>query len=380
MGNAAIKGADMAVAMTGKAAAGVKSQAARQAEQTDDGFQKLLDSKSKEDAGTRETDSGRKDDGKEVTKEEEPKKPDNEEQTEETTVSADGTALEQVQAALLFGIQPEAEIQEAVPEETAEPVLETGAAPVEELTGLTELTPAAEFTPQQPVQMTKEQPAIPEKELAADVKPEQAVLPKEETSEKPEVGIAMEKPKEAPKAEAKEELEAEVRPEQPLESTHAEVQTTERTMSPKEIPTEHVRVSQPEEIPEKVLNQLLVKSTAGIREFEIQLEPYDLGKIIIKAAFGKEHTSISILCTEQRTMELMAKNARELGAIMEDNLGTPTTIVVEDKETGYLDQQKQNSEGNGGNQNRDGESGKQGEKNQEKEGMDFLQQLRLGLI
>lgn len=376
MGNAAIKGADMAAAMTGKAA-GVKSQAARQAEQTDDGFQKLLDSKTKEDAGTRETDSGSKDDGKEVTKEEAPKKPDNEEQTEETTVPADGTALEQVQAALLFGIQPEAEIQEAVPEETAELVVETGAAPLEELT---ELTPSAELTPQQPAQMTKEQPAISEEALAADVKPEQAVLPKEDASEKSEAGIAMEKPKEAPKAEAKKEPEAEVRPEQVTESTHAEARATERTAAAKEVPAEHVRVSQPEEIPEKVLNQLLVKSTAGIREFEIQLEPYDLGKIIIKAAFGKEHTSISILCTEQRTMELMAKNARELGAIMEENLGTPTTIVVEDKETGYLDQQKQNSEGNGGNQNRDGESGKQGEKNQEKEGMDFLQQLRLGLI
>ena len=79
-------------------------------------------------------------------------------------------------------------------------------------------------------------------------------------------------------------------------------------------------------------------------------------------------------------MELMAKNARELGAIMEENLGTPTTIVVEDKEASYLEQQKQNQEGSGGNQDQEGKSGKQDEKNQEKEGMDFLQQLRLGLI
>ena len=178
----------------------------------------------------------------------------------------------------------------------------------------------------------------------------------------------------------KEEPKAEAKPEQPLESTRQETQPLERTPVTKEVPTEHVRVAQPEEIPEKVLNQLLVKSTAGIKEFEIQLEPYDLGKIIIKAAFGKEHTSISILCTEQKTMELMAKNARELGAIMEENLGTPTTIVVEDKEASYLEQQKQNQEGSGGNQDQEGKSGKQDEKNQEKEGMDFLQQLRLGLI
>ena len=92
----------------------------------------------------------------------------------------------------------------------------------------------------------------------------------------------------------------------------------------------------------------------------------------------ERNTQASLLCVP-KTMELMAKNARELGAIMEDNLGTPTTIVVEDKETGYLEQQNQNNDGSNANQNQD-DSKKQGEKNQEKEGMDFLQQLRLGLI
>ncbi len=374
MGNAAaIKGADLAVSMTGKAGAGVKSQTARQAEQTDDGFQKLLDSKSKEDAGAKETTDAKKDDTKEVSKDEAPKKPDAKDQPEETTAPAD-TALEQVQAALLFGIQPETPVQEAVSEEMTELVVETGTMPVEEL------TPVVELTTEQPAELTTGQTELVEEVLSADVKPDQTILPKEDTSEKSEAGITMAKPKEVPKTEQKEAQTTEVRPEQPLESTRPETQTLERTEAPREVPTEHVRVAQPEEVPEKVLNQLLVKTTAGIKEFEIQLEPYDLGKIIIKAAFGKEHTSISIFCTEQRTMELMAKNARDLGAIMEENLGTPTTIVVEDKEAGYLEQQKQNNEGSGGNQNQDGGSGKQGEKNQEKEGMDFLQQLRLGLI
>ena len=193
MGNAAIKGADMAVAMAGKANAGVKSQAARQAEQTDDGFQKLLDSKSKEEAGTKETDSSKKDDNKEVAKDEAPKKPeDSKEQTEETAAPADSTALEQVQAALLFGIQPEAVTQEVVSEEMPELVVETGAVPTEEL------TPVTELTAEQPV-TTAEQTGIPEEALTADVKPEQAVLPKEDASEKSEAGITLEKPKEAPR-------------------------------------------------------------------------------------------------------------------------------------------------------------------------------------
>lgn len=371
MGNAAaIKGADLGVSLT----TGTKSAAARQVEQTDGGFQKLLNSKSEEDAGTKETTVTKKDDKKEVTKDESPKKPDAKEQenAEESTVPAD-TALEQVQAALLFQIQPEVATVEAAPEEMTELVTELGALPVEEM------VPAAELTEEQPVQMLTEQTELPGDALQADVAPEQAVLPKEAKEEQPEMKLDLAKPKETAKTEVKEEAKAEVRTEQPLESVRPDTQMVERTPVTREVPTEHVRVSQPEEIPEKLLNQLLVKTTAGVKEFEIQLEPYDLGKIIIKAAFGKEHTSISIMCTEQKTMELMAKNARELGAIMEENLGTPTTIVVEDKETGYLEQQNQNNEGGNANQNQD-ESKKQGEKDQEKEGMDFLQQLRLGLI
>lgn len=371
MGNAAaIKGADLAVSLT----TGTKSAAARQVEQTDGGFQKLLNSKSEEDTGTRETTTTKRDDKKEVTKDEVPKKPEAKEQenAEEAAVPVD-TALEQVQAALLFQIQPEATTVEAVPEEMTELVTELGVLPVEEM------APTVELMEEQPVQMLTEQPELPGDALQVDAVPEQAVLPKEAKEEQPELDLGLAKPKETAKAEVKEKLKAEVRTEQPLESVRPETHTVERTPVTKEVPTEHVKVSQPEEIPEKLLNQLLVKTTAGIKEFEIQLEPYDLGKIIIKAAFGKEHTSISIMCTEQRTMELMAKNARELGAIMEENLGTPTTIVVEDKETGYLEQQNQNNEGNNANQNQD-DSKKQGEKNQENEGMDFLQQLRLGLI
>lgn len=371
MGNAAaIKGADL----TAMPMAGTKSAAARQVEQTDGGFQKLLNSKSEEDAGARETTDTKKDDKNEVVKDEAPKKPETKEQekAEEPAVPQD-TALEQVQAALLFQIQPEASLTEAVPEEMTEMVTELGALPAEEM------VQTAGVVEEQPVQMLTEQTELPEDALQAEVVSEQAVLPKEDKEEQPEMGLDLSKPKETVKAEVKEEPKAEVRAEQPLESVHPETHAAEQMPAAREIPTEHVKVSQPEEIPEKLLNQLLVKTTAGIKEFEIQLEPYDLGKIIIKAAFGKEHTSISIMCTEQRTMELMAKNARELGAIMEENLGTPTTIVVEDKETGYLEQQNQNQEGGNANQNQD-ESKKQNEKNQEKEGMDFLQQLRLGLI
>lgn len=374
MGNVtAIKGMDSALS-----AAGAKSAAARQTEQAEGDFQKLLNGKSEENTGTKETAGTKKDDKQqEVAKEEESEKPEAKEEPKETNVIVpeDPTALEQVQAALLFQIQPETSVAETAPEEVAELVTELGAVVPEEQPE----TPI--LAAEQPEQVHTQETAAPEETLQKIPVSEQAVLPEEKTPAAPEAELRTAKPKETQKSEVREQPDMAARPEQqPLESVRPEAQSLERTPVTREVPTEHVPVAQPEEIPEKVLDQLLVKTTAGIREFEIQLEPYDLGKIIIKAAFGKEHASISILCTEQRTMELMAKNARELGAIMEENLGTPTTIVVEDKETGYLEQQRQNNEGSGGNQSQEEASKRQNEKNQEKEGMDFLQQLRLGLI
>ena len=159
-----------------------------------------------------------------------------------------------------------------------------------------------------------------------------------------------------------------------------ETYRAEETPVQREIPIETVRVEQPEEIPEKITDQLLTKVMGDQREFEIQLEPYDLGKILIKVSMGKEATTISIICSEPKTMELMAKNAREIGAIMEEKLGDPTTILVEEKETGYLEKQNQQNDGNNAAEQEQERRQKQNEKNRENENLDFLQQLRLGLI
>lgn len=368
----AVKGMDLTSAM-----AGARTSGGRQTDRMDEGsFQKLLNSKAEEDAGTRQTKDTKGEDKKEVTKDSDSKKPEAADKPEETEASED-TALEQAQAeaALLFQMNPEMVVVEEMPEEV-QLTAEIGAVSTETAAVLEPLT-------EEPVVQTEQNASnlteVSKEVLETGLKPEQTVSPKETKEEQPKTRTGLEKPKETVKTEVREEVKAETVSEQPLQSLRPETQRAERTETVREVPVEHVRVQEPEEIPEKLLDQLLVKTTAGVKEFEIQLEPYDLGKIIIKAAFGKESTSISIVCTEQRTMELMAKNARDLGAIMEENLGTPTTIVVEDKENGYLEQQNQNNQGGQGQSQEEG-SGKQNQKDQEKEGMDFLQQLRLGLI
>ncbi len=138
-----------------------------------------------------------------------------------------------------------------------------------------------------------------------------------------------------------------------------------------------VHVEEPEEIPEKVTDQLLAKIVEGVQEFEIHIEPVNLGKIAIKIMYEGSQANISIVCNEKRAWEALSQNAKEIGNIIERNLGGETTIVVEKQENDYLNQTRDENE-----QARQDEQQKQKEQNKEQNGEDaeqFLQKLRLGL-
>lgn len=137
-----------------------------------------------------------------------------------------------------------------------------------------------------------------------------------------------------------------------------------------------VHVEQPEELPEQVTNQLLSKVVEGVKEFEIHIEPANLGKLAIKVLYEGSQATISIVCSEKRALDVLGQNAREIGNIIERNLGEETTIIVEKQETDYLNQTRDENEQAGQEQQKQEENGK----NQDSEDAgDFLQKLRLGL-
>lgn len=137
-----------------------------------------------------------------------------------------------------------------------------------------------------------------------------------------------------------------------------------------------VHVEQPEELPEKVTNQLLSKLVEGVKEFEIHIEPANLGKLAIKVLYEGSQATISIVCSEKRALDVLGQNAREIGNIIERNLGEETTIIVEKQETDYLNQTRDENEQANQEQQKQKENGK----NQDNEDAgDFLQKLRLGL-
>lgn len=77
-------------------------------------------------------------------------------------------------------------------------------------------------------------------------------------------------------------------------------------------------------------------------------------------------------------MEALGQNAKEIGDIINRNLGGETTIIVEKQETDYLNQTRDENEQSGQNQQKQKE---ENSKDQNKEDAEqFLQKLRLGLM
>lgn len=145
-----------------------------------------------------------------------------------------------------------------------------------------------------------------------------------------------------------------------------------------EVFRETVAVREPEELPQKLAEQLIVKTENGAKELEIQLAPEHLGKIAVKIEYREGQTTVSILCSEKRTMELLGQRAGEIGAVMEQNLGKETTIIVEEpKESDYT--QNQNGNEHAGKEAQQEKQKEQQNKQSAGDAEQFLQKLRLGL-
>ncbi len=157
--------------------------------------------------------------------------------------------------------------------------------------------------------------------------------------------------------------------------THTPVRTAAEDIKPQEVVT--VQVPRAEELPGKVAEQLLSKMSEGVQEFEIHIEPENLGKIAVKVLYEDGQATVSILCTEKKTLDLLGNNARDIGNIIERNLGGETKIFVEKQETDYLDQTKDQNQH--GNQEEQKQQKGQDKKEDADDAEQFLQKLRLGL-
>ncbi len=131
---------------------------------------------------------------------------------------------------------------------------------------------------------------------------------------------------------------------------------------------------------EDTVNQLADKIIMrSSNEFDLQLEPEELGKMHIKLIFENGETKVSILCTTQQAMDALVNNTDKLAAVLENRTGNAVFVQVESKEEPFYQNGQQE---NPGQQERNSHEERRNHQQQKKidDPVDFLEQLRLGLV
>lgn len=207
----------------------------------------------------------------------------------------------------------------------------------------------------------------------------QAAAPKEELQAAEVPAISRSAAKASPsaqedKAQTDDRGGAEQMVQAPVQTARTE---TVREAAPQE--TVRMHVPQPEELPEKLTDQLLSKMSDGVREFEIQIEPENLGKIAVKISYENGQANISIFCSEKKALDVLGQNVKEICGVIERNFGGSTTIILDKPENDYLNQARdENGQGRQGQEQEQPKEGKQQQSEDDAE--QFLQKLRLGLV
>lgn len=108
-------------------------------------------------------------------------------------------------------------------------------------------------------------------------------------------------------------------------------------------------------------------------ELTIELEPRDLGKIIVKVTYESDRATVSLIATNPKTLELLSKDAGSIAGIIEEKTGQETVV--------YTPQNEEPPEHQGQEQQGSGQNEREQKRDRRKEESEsFLQQFRLGLV
>ncbi len=297
------------------------------------------------------------------------------EPVEEDAPKDDKVQTESLLAVYQMSVRPEMVQVEQQPVEEAVPELQVTAEIAAE-PETSEIPVQAADTVQPEMQMAVETQAPKEQKVSVEEtkQPEMTVTPKEEVKA------------EAPKkndtpSDSQEEHAAQSDSRMAEQAVHAPaVQTEVKTevQEPKVQEPVRMQVPQPEELPSKLTDQIMTKMSEGVQEFEIHIEPANLGRIAVKILYQEGQATVSIFCSEKKALDVLGRNAGEIGQVIEKNLGGTTTIIVDKQESDYLNQTRDENQKNG--QEAEQEQQKNNGKDSDAEDAEqFLQKLRLGL-
>ena len=133
------------------------------------------------------------------------------------------------------------------------------------------------------------------------------------------------------------------------------------------------------EMAQKVSDKMLAKFAQHENEFEIQLTPKELGKIVIKLVMENGQAHVSMFAEKTKTNSLLAEKAREISSIIEQNTGNKTDVVVVDKQEMEAQYQNKEGKGEGFTRQQEEQQRQHQQRLQQEQSRDFIQQMRLGL-
>lgn len=141
-----------------------------------------------------------------------------------------------------------------------------------------------------------------------------------------------------------------------------------------------IKAAAPQEIPKELAEKIVEKTNAGVREFEIQIEPKNLGKIAVKVEYQNGDATISIICSESKTLEIVKQNVGDISTVVQKNLQDETIILVDEKKPEAYEQQQGNGNSDARRESEWERQREQRERKARSNANRFLQELRLGLI
>lgn len=131
-------------------------------------------------------------------------------------------------------------------------------------------------------------------------------------------------------------------------------------------------------LPESLSGRIASQLRNGLRgELLIQLEPRNLGQILLRVSYTGMQARVSLYADDAGTMELLSRNAQEMAQIITEKTGTVTAVLIPERQA---ETEMQNSGNNTDNRDRAAEEMERRLREKTQESGDFLQQLRLGLV
>ncbi|MCL2088460.1 MAG: flagellar hook-length control protein FliK [Oscillospiraceae bacterium] len=126
---------------------------------------------------------------------------------------------------------------------------------------------------------------------------------------------------------------------------------------------------------ETAAEKIIYSAQNGIEQFEMQLNPRELGKITINITFQAGKAIVTMICQNQRAQSLLGLHTESIRQIVEENTGNKTTILTQQEENPWNKQDNLDGRSNGRQRQQQRES-----KPKQEEVSDFMNRLRLGML